>query len=213
MNKSLVLIADIEASKEVKQGKREELQQKLKKVLETLSRENKGIVSPYTITLGDEFQAVFKNADHLFKDIFKILATLHPISVRFSLGVGDISTPINKEQAIGMDGPAFHEAREGIKQLKKSGYLFNIRIEEENDMIFKIINNSLQLISTEIRSWNKRRLLIFHLLREGHDYKSITQKLDISRAAFYKNKEMGALDIIDELSDNIAQIINEKLKS
>ncbi|MGD8749558.1 MAG: SatD family protein [Balneolaceae bacterium] len=211
MDNVLVLIADIESSKEVKEGERNKLQQKLQGVLENLSRENVGLLSPYTITLGDEFQAVFAIADHLFADLFKIQAALHPVTVRFSLGIGSIVTPINREQAIGMDGPAFHEAREGIKRLKESGDLFGLRMEGEENLSLKVINNSLQLMSHQMRKWNKRRFFILQMIKEGYDYKFITDELEISEVAFYKNKDAGSLDIIDELSDNIAQFINQEL--
>lgn len=211
MKNYLILIADIESSKEIREKDREELQKALQEVLERLNKENESLASPYTITLGDEFQAVLKSADRLFIDIFTILAALHPVSVRFSLGIGSVATPINKEQAIGMDGPAFHEAREGIQQLKEDGFLFSLRIEGEDNPQLKIVNNSLQLIAKEMRKWNKRRLSILQMIKEGFDYKVIAEKLEISKVSFYKNKDAGALDIIDELSDNIVQIINQKL--
>lgn len=211
MAKSLVLIADIEASREVKDQEREELQQTLQEVLDTLNEQDNGLLSPYTITLGDEFQAVLENADSIFVHMLKVLAALHPVAVRFSLGLGDISTPINSEQAIGMDGPAFHEAREGIDLLKESGFLFNIRSEDDDDLTLDIMNGSLQLLSKQIRGWNKKRIIILHMLKEGYDYKAITAELDISQAAFYKNKEAALLDVIDELSDNMAAIINQKM--
>jgi hypothetical protein len=211
MSKSLVLIADIEASRKIEGKEREDLQQRLEKILDALNEQADGLVSPYTITLGDEFQAVFDKADKVFVQILKIMAALHPVVVRFSLGVGEIATPINNEQAIGMDGPAFHEAREGIDILKESGNLINIRIEGEDNLTLKIVNGSLQLLSKQIRSWNKKRITILHMLKEGYDYKAITKELDISRAAFYKNKEAGLLEVVDELSDNIAKVINQKL--
>lgn len=212
MENHIVLIADIEGSKEIEDKERETLQQQLKHVLNKLNKENEGILSPYTITLGDEFQAVLKHADRLFTDIFKIMAALYPAGVRFSVGVGKIVTPINQQQAIGMDGPAFHEAREGIDQLKEEGFLFGIRIAAGNDLDMNIINNSLQLLSKEMRKWNKRRISILQMLKEGYDYKYISDKLEISTVAFYKNKDAGALDIIDELSDNIVKAINKKLE-
>lgn len=211
MAKSLVLIADIEASRELEKEERENLQENLQQILDEINQENEELVSPYTITLGDEFQAVYKNANPLFKDLIRIMAALHPIKVRFSLGIGSIDTPINSEQAIGMDGPAFHEAREGIEQLKESGFLFSIRVEGEDHPNLKIINNSLALVGGQMRSWNKNRLNILYMMKQGHDYKAVIKKLDISQSAFYKNKEAGMLDVIDALGNDIAEIVNEKL--
>lgn len=214
MSDSLVLIADIEASRKIGEKEREDFQQRLENILNDLNEQandDTGLISPYTVTLGDEFQAVFKKANHIFIHMFKIMVALHPVAVRFSLGTGNITTPINSEQAIGMDGPAFHEAREGMDILKKSGYLFYIRIEGEDNLNLKIINGSLKLLSKQIRSWNKKRLAILHMLKEGYDYKAISEELDISKSAFYKNKEAGSLDVIDDLSNDIAKFINQKL--
>lgn len=211
MQRLIVLIADIESSKQIKEEQREALQAKLQQELDHLNKIEYGPVSPYTITLGDEFQAVFEEADMLFIHFFRILAKLHPVRVRFSLGVGSIATPLNTEQSIGMDGPAFHQARKGMDQLKESGFLFHLNVEEEDNAALKLINNSLELLSHEIQTWNQNRLSIFYLTKEGYDYKKIVEQLDISPPAFYKNKEAGALDVVSKLLDNISELINQQL--
>lgn len=212
MADSLVLIGDIEASREIEGEEREDFQQKLENILDQINEQKNGMISPYTVTLGDEFQAVFKRADNIFLHMFKIMAALHPVAVRFSLGIGNITTPINNEQAIGMDGPAFHNAREGIDILKESGYLFHVLItDKKDDITLKIVNGSLKLLSKQIRSWSKNRITILHMIKEGYDYKAITEELDISRAAFYKNKDAGSLDVIEELSDDIANLLNKEI--
>jgi hypothetical protein len=212
MEKLLVLIGDIEDSQSVESRDRESLQEVLSDELQMLNTEyDRGIISPYTITLGDEFQAVFDRADNIFVQMLKVMSAIHPIGVRFSLAVGHIDTSINTEQAIGMDGPAFHRARRGVELLKENEYMFNIGFEHDSPEL-KVINNSLQLLSGRIRGWNKRRLIILHMMKEGYDYKEISEALEISKPAFYKNKEAGMLDVVGELSDNITDVINQKLK-
>lgn len=212
MEKYLVLIGDIEGSQSVQDRDREALQEQLSGKLQLINKEyNEGIVSPYTITLGDEFQAVFDRADTVFVQLLKIMAAIHPVGVRFSLAIGSIDTSINTEQAIGMDGPAFHQARGGIEMLKESGYMINIKFEGENSPELKIINNSLQLLSGQMRGWNKRRVIILHMIKEGYNYKEISKALDISQPAFYKNKQAGMLDVVDDMSRNITDVLNQKL--
>ncbi|SMO62121.1 SatD family protein [Fodinibius sediminis] len=213
MKRRLVLIADIESSKEIKEEERGALQDNLQQTLDDLNQMEQAPASPYTITLGDEFQAVFEEADGLFVQLFRILSALYPVRVRFSLGIGTIATPLNTTQAIGMDGPAFHEARKGMEQLKESGFLFHLRFEEEQNTVLKLINNSLQLLSHEVETWKKNRLAILHLLKEGHDYKEIASQLSISSPAFYKNKEAGALEVVSELTDNISEFINQQIEA
>lgn len=209
----LVLIGDIESSRELGEVDRKQLQKNLSGVLEELNNQENGTVSPYTVTLGDEFQAVFQQADRVFMDVMKILARIHPVMARFSLGLGNIHTDINNEEAIGMDGPAFYNARKGIEYLKKEEFLFSIETEEEKPPISTLINGSLQMISAEIRSWNQNRKKISYMLAEGLDYKTIAAELGITEQAVSKNKNEGLLDVIDTISRSLIELLNQKLES
>lgn len=46
--------------------------------------------------------------------------------IRFSIGWGDISTELSSRSSLGMDGPAFYLAREGIESLRKRDGLYGI---------------------------------------------------------------------------------------
>lgn len=214
MEQAVIIIGDIEGSRDLNTPEREEVQRNLKKELEKINNTASGLASPYTVTLGDEFQAVYTEADELFTHCWRILSAVHPVKVRFSIGVGDIVTPINPEQAIGMDGPAFHAARDGIDKLKSSGFLMQIGHEDiENATLLNVLNGTLHLLSREVRDWNKNRITMLHMLKEGMDYKQISKELGLSKAAFYKNKEVGMLDEIIELTDNIAGMLNTWISS
>ncbi len=143
MNK-IVLIGDIISSKKIKD--RSAVQKKLNNAFKKINSSNKNIISPYTITLGDEFQAVYNSADKLFKDIWQIGAALYPEQSRYSIAVGDITTKLNKAQAIGMDGPAFYFARKGLDELKQTNYIFNFN-EAEEKYDLHLIQQTLFLIS------------------------------------------------------------------
>ncbi|MGD8594964.1 MAG: SatD family protein [Gammaproteobacteria bacterium] len=199
----IVLIGDIIASRKIKD--RSSVQKQLKAAIRQLNRKNPNLLSPYTITLGDEFQAVFDKADRLFSDIINILFALYPEQVRFSVGVGAIDTPINKQQAIGMDGQAFYLARKGIEQLKASGYLFiaNGLGENQQDMV----NNSLFLISHHVCKWKPSRLAVFRLLQQGMSVADMTSKLDLTDKAIYKTIDQGELKVIRQLFLEIEKII------
>ncbi|MCF8242438.1 MAG: SatD family protein [Melioribacteraceae bacterium] len=140
--KKLALIADIVESRNI--GDRKKLQTKLKRKLTSINRKSESILSPLTITLGDEFQGLYKNADVIFLNIFEILLAIYPVKVRFSLGVGEISTVINKENAIGMDGEAFYIAREKMNKLKEDNSLISIGGVEKS--IERMINLNLELV-------------------------------------------------------------------
>lgn len=84
-----------------------------------ISMNSSALLSPYTITLGDEFQAVYKAGSRVVEDLLFISRSLFPVSLRIALGIDDIATDINTKEAIGMDGPAFHAARDGLNNVKE----------------------------------------------------------------------------------------------
>ena len=75
-----------------------------------------GILSPYTITLGDEFQGVAKSLKSGIQSIFYFEETILRLGIdfklRYVLHYGSIETQINREIAYGMRGPGLTKARE-----------------------------------------------------------------------------------------------------
>ena len=205
--KRLVLIGDIVASKKI--TNRKEIQKKLQTLFKSINK-SKNIISPYTITLGDEFQAVFSNADLVFKNLWEILLALFPNKVRFSLGIGEITTSINTTQAIGMDGPAFYNARKGLIELKQNSFLFNIIHEEEKKII--LMKQNLFLLSHLSSGWKETRYKILSYLYEDLSVYQIAKKLKISDKAVYKNIDAGALMNIISITKIISVEINNLLK-
>ena len=206
--KVIALIGDIISSKEIEN--RALVQKKLEGILNALNSDNNSILSPYTITLGDEFQAVFQQSGLLFYDMVRILSTLHPIKVRFSLGVGTL-THINPDQAIGMDGPAFHEARAGIEELKSSSFLFTIRGIEQHAV--ELANQSLKLLSRHLDKWNGTRLSIFEMYNQNYLVKEIAEELEISEQAVYKSIAHGDLEVVQAIFQSVSQVINENIEA
>lgn len=213
-----MLIGDLIGSKDLNNREREECQSTLKEILKSINENGSSSkLSPLTITLGDEFQAVYDDLSIVLADSWSILAALHPVGVRFSIGIGQIYTSINREQALGMDGPAFHVAREGMDQLKSSSKIYNIAIgsaseqAEETVYLVGLINQSLQFLSNELNSWKKTRLQILVMENRGEPVKKIAEKLGISESAVYKNREEGDLNLILKLKESVRENINRIL--
>lgn len=203
----LVLVGDLVASRH--SPHRQDLQHRLKAVLKRLNQQTAGLASPYTLTLGDEFQAVFTRADTVFDDMVQILAALHPDRVRFALGLGEITTELNPDQALGMDGPAFYRAREGIEKLKDSGELFTL--EGLPDTWAELARGSLSLLSNRVAKWEANRLAILHGLLMDKPVKDIAHELGISEQAVYKNINNGGLKAVMQVLSALAQLLNDCL--
>lgn len=185
----MALIGDVVASRAVPQ--RAVLQRQLQAALTAAGRRAQGVASPYTLTLGDEFQAVYRRAATVFADIVGIMADVHPVQVRFALGVGPLATRLNPRQALGMDGPAFHHARAALQALKADGRL--LRIASGAGADWALANRTLNLCSHQMEGWTRNRLAILAgLLRERRP-DAIGAELGISTVAVYKNINAAAL--------------------
>ncbi len=120
MNKQpyIALIGDLVSSRKLTSLDRNRIQTRLTELFNSFSKDtNPGLVSQPLITLGDEFQALF-NADaagsHSVLDLLVTIVDLaRPTGVRFGVGVGPLTTAL-KPQALGMDGPCFHRARQAL---------------------------------------------------------------------------------------------------
>lgn len=212
--KYLAIIGDIVDSKQV--PRRDEFQTRLAALLKDISSRNAALVSPYTITLGDEFQAVYKSANTLFADIFSILCVIHPVHARFAVGLGELSTGVNRKQALGMDGPAFHRAREAITQLKATRYLIRLQGEPAKDPMgdrAKLVNHLLNLLTLQVAGWSRNRLRIMQGLLADETIADLEKELRISNVAVYKNINAAALDEVKGLCEEITRLLNQELKT
>ena len=211
-NKYIVTIGDVISSRKIK--KRNDLQNVLLGVFNDLNtpEQNNHLISPYTITLGDEFQAVYRKADRIFLDSIRILEKTFPQKIRFSFGIGEISTDINQEQSIGMDGSAFYFAREGIVNLKdqRGNYKYNIYGLEDPELE-NLFNNMLYIFSNLLEGWNKNRYYILRSTMEGKAVKEIAKELKLTDTAVYMNIYDGSIREMIAILEVMINRINNRL--
>ncbi len=204
----ITVIGDLRASRQVKN--RRNLQERLHRTLEGVNREHPHLLSPFTITLGDEFQAVYGRADRLFRDLWYIRAGIFPHQVRFAVGIGRLETPINPRQAIGMDGPAFHHARTAMEQLKRSEDF--LILAGEQIPYLELANQSLRLVSHLSRQWSENRLQIFLWYLDELPVREMAARMGISVVAVYKNINAGALEVLRALQREIVHLLNQTVQ-
>ncbi len=203
----IALIGDLIASKRVAQ--RGALQKRLEKALTDVSNGHSGLASPYTLTLGDEFQAVYRKPDAVVADLLRILAAIHPQRARFALGVGPLSTDINPRQALGMDGPAFHQARAGMETMKRLGTV--LRVEGAKDSDWSAINHILAYVGHQMEGWGANRLLILRSRLLGVPVATMATELGISRVAVHKNISTAGLDHVVAICEDLTRALRTHL--
>lgn len=208
--KYLVLIGDIIGSSSL--DERARVQRRFETACRTLNREaaELGIVSPLTITLGDEFQAVFSRPESLWVCLFRLEAALDPVQIRFSLGLGNISTALNRNNALGMDGPAFHAARNGMTLLKQEAGRYRISGLARNDVL---TNATLAFIGHHREKWKGTRVKTFAAYLQGMTPKQTSKLLKSTEQAVYKNIRDGALDSLRLIFGEISVQLAAELKA
>jgi hypothetical protein len=133
------------------------------------------LLSPLTITLGDEFQGVVKNRKAGEEMIIAaeewLLNKTENIKIRFLLHYGKIETPINPEIAYGMLGKGLSDARDGLNAMKKEKDRFKVFGIQDSDNI----NDHFILFQSIIDGWSVAdRKLVADFLKEG-DYKKVAE--------------------------------------
>ena len=141
----VALIGDIKGSRSLTQ--RREIQEQLEITLKEINEDFRDdIAAKFLITLGDEFQGLLFHGHSLLKIIEKIKISLYPVTFRFGIGIGQITTDIYPEMALGADGPAFYHARSAIEllkenEVKKKAVLSDIsfKFEEKNSTMERLL--------------------------------------------------------------------------
>jgi hypothetical protein len=212
--KYVAIIGDIKSSKAI--PNRLDFQNSLNDIFKVISIDNKSIVSPYTITLGDEFQALYNSAKGLLTDIIRIMALLYPVRIRFSIGLGDIDTEINPKQALGMDGSAFHIAREGIIRMKNDEIsrkaMPSITLNSDSKTQNSLLIDSFNIVSYMLERMSQNQLNILLGVVNNDSIPAIASKMDVSEQAVYKGIRKDAMLLIKDYIISFENEVGKLLK-
>jgi hypothetical protein len=206
----IAIIADVVDSRRI--ARRADFQRALKAALIRVSRRSrKNILSPYTLTLGDEFQAAYARFDSLFTDVVDIAFAIHPAPVRFAVSYGPLSTDLNPKAALEMDGRAFNDARDLLHRLKKEKRSI-IQLTAAGVFDVSLADVSLRLFCNELRTWNRNTFSIFLSLLQGGSVEEAAERASVSRRAAYKAIASHHLKDCIELFGVLAAELNRGLK-
>ncbi|MDD3751457.1 MAG: SatD family protein [Tissierellia bacterium] len=212
----IAVIGDIKESKKIEN--RSEVQKKLKQVLEEINENYANdISSKFIITLGDEFQGLLCNGSNTMDIIFEVEKEMHPVKIRFGIGVGTITTDVNKEMSIGADGPAYYKARNAIEVIKdnenkKQTNAADIRIgvEGDNQTITIMINTILLLLTVIKQSWSDRqREIIWDMLKHQDSQVNVAKRFKIKQPAVQKSLSKGKYYAYKDSLDTIERVLAE----
>ena len=198
----LALIADVIDSKMVQE--RFDLQKQLEKTLQTMNELfGEFLASNFTLTLGDEFQALLKVDAPVFQIIDTLRSLLTPTQLRFGIGLGEIVTDIDPLQSIGADGPAYWNARAAINLVHQKNDYGNTQIyfssgKEKQDFFVNALIASGEAIRSGWRG-SQEEILLDLLKRcvysENFSQQDLAQSLEINPSALSKRLKSSSIRV------------------
>jgi hypothetical protein len=150
-----------------------------------------GIISPYTITLGDEFQGVAGSLRSAVETILFLEESLLAITpffrLRYVVVRGAIDTPINREIAHGMAGPGLVVARELLAKKQRAKARFQLDLPQtersaEINMLFRL----LELLTDR---WSVKDYQLIRDLITIEDDASVASKFHKNRSQIWKRRK------------------------
>jgi len=168
------------------------------------------ILSPYTSTLGDEFQGIARSLRSAIETIFyfeeEIIKRSLYFKLRYVVHLGPIETPINSETAYGMLGEGLTRARELLadKRKKRPKFLFDLPNNPDADQL----NRLFSVIGSLMADWRNRDYpLIYDMIvfdndndvakRNGKNRSQIWKRRKQLHVADYKNLKKVIFDIAE----------------
>lgn len=212
----IAIIGDIKESRKL--SDRKNVQIKLKDVLAGINRRYlESISAKFTITLGDEFQGLLCEGKNVIDIIEEIQREMSPIQIRFGIGVGEITTDINSEMALGADGPGYYKAREAIEVLKKSepksktqASDIRIEIEDDRNSVAVMLNTIFALMAVIQNNWSERqREIILEFDKNKCSQSECAERLDISQSSVQRGLVNGNYYAYKEAKDTVNNVLKE----
>jgi hypothetical protein len=150
------------------------------------------LLSPLTITLGDEFQGVAVNLEAGVKVMVEleeaIIQKNKLFTLRYIMNYGQIDTPINAEIAYGMLGEGLTQARELLEQVKQKKH-DRFLVLSGNEQLNEMLNRALLLYQSIVDDWKPTDSLLISTFLQHLDYKLVAEQLGKVRSLMWKREK------------------------
>jgi len=215
-NPYIAVIGDIKDSKKI--NNRSEIQKKLRQVLDEINKKyDTDISSRFIITLGDEFQGLLCNGANTLQIISEIERKMYPIKIRYGVGVGAITTEVNKEMSLGADGPGYYKARDAIEYLKEdekknqtNAADIRFEVDSENQSTTIMINTILSLLTAIKDLWSDRQQeIVWDMLEHQDSQVDVANRLKIKQPAVQKSLAKAKYYAYKDALDTIGKALEE----
>lgn len=205
----VALIGDIRGSREV--ADRKKVQKEFRRVVNSLNESipNSAIASRFTVTTGDEFQVLLTDATHAVDAAVTASDRFHPARLRFGIGSGELDTDVNPNQAIGMDGPCFHRARDAINSAREDGAW--LRVGGWSNDLDRHVNAMFDLVQHVREDWTDRQAQFAVALEEEGTQKRVADRYDVSKSTVSESLSAGHVKAVRNAEHSLGELLRDEL--
>jgi len=184
--------------------------QMLQKQLKTLTDNcnellEQHLLSPYTITLGDEFQGIPASLSASIQTLFLFEEECLRQSVDFKLHYvihfGVIDTAINPDIAYEMMGPGLTKARELLSSKKRDRKRFQFLLKDDIETLQ--LNRLFEVLDSIIRSWKKDDFPLILDMINNENNAEVGELHDKNRDQIWKRRKTLMIHEYNLLKDTI----------
>lgn len=152
------------------------------------------LISPLTITLGDEFQGITHRLIHAMEiaRAMRLELLADKIDCRFIIGTVEIKTPLNPSKAWNMMGHGLARARRKLNQ-KQSNQFYRFSISEApiTETLLDAVGAGLSAIE---RNWTEQQREDISALIGGLSPNELSKRRNVSVHSIYKVRSSGNFD-------------------
>ncbi len=167
------------------------------------------IVSKFCLLRGDEIQGVVFPPREAIVMVRYLRFYLRPVQIRVGIGIGDITTEIDKNNPWNMDGSSFHRAREALEKIKPSRYpaTFINSLEEDFDYNLNVILALMDVISNR---WTDGQWEAIHAYEQMGTYQKASQVLKVRPQNVAKRCQSAHWKVFSEAEKHVQKLIDLK---
>ncbi len=209
----IAVIGDLIQSRQLKN--RRAIQKELQEVLKMLNHKYEDfIVSPFTLTIGDEFQVLLEVDGRLW-ELLDTLQISIPVPCRIGVGLGEIFTDINTEYSIGADGDVFWHARDAIDRVHKNNWngKSHVLFRGPDNRTDNILNSLLLAGETLKSEWTDLQQQTFAQMLDAGIYTSDFKQNDfadaigITNSSLSKRLNLGNIKVYLQLRETLSEVL------
>lgn len=209
-----ILMGDIIGSSRYANPK--ELRKDFLKIISACNKKLKReILSPYTVTLGDEFQGIAASLRAMLEAIFymeeKILSEGLAFKIRYVSVYGEIETTINRLRAHTMLGPGLTRAREILTDKRRGTPRF--RFEFPDPYLTRQLNRLFLVFDGLTRRWSPEdgRLILDMLANPHND--EVGKLHDKNRTQIWKRRKNLLIEEVRALKESMRSLSHQQTQN